>query len=261
MAEFVQYAVADAVARVTIERPELHNAFNEVVIDEVTAAFERAAGDDSVRAVVMASEGKSFSAGADLHWMKRMVDYSFEENVADATTMAKMLQTIHDCPKPVIARVHGAAYGGGVGLIAASDMAIALDSAVFCLSEVKLGIIPAVISPYVIEKIGTTHSRRYGVTAERFDATEAKRIALVSDTADTVEAMDAKIADICKAIKSAGPLAVAASKAVLRDVQGFMWDKLTELTTQRIAKRRISDEGQEGMKAFLEKRKPNWVSS
>lgn len=261
MPEFVDHSVGEGVATVSINRPELHNAFNEVVIEEVTKAFESAAKDDAVRAVVLASEGKSFSAGADLHWMKRMVDYSFDENVADAKTMAKMLQTIHDCPKPVIARVHGAAYGGGVGLIAASDMAIALDSAVFCLSEVKLGIIPAVISPFVIEKIGTTHARRYGVTAERFDAAEAKRIALISDTADTVEAMDAKIAEIAKAIKAAGPLAVAASKAVLRDVQGFIWDKLTELTTQRIAERRISDEGQEGMKAFLEKRKPNWVSS
>ncbi len=259
MAEFVDYQVADGVATVTINRPELHNAFNEIVIEEVTKAFQAADVDDAVRAVVLASSGKSFSAGADLHWMKRMVDYSFEKNVADATTMANMLRKIHDCPKPVIARVHGAAYGGGVGLIAAADIAIATDSAVFCLSEVKLGIIPAVISPYVIEKIGTAHARRYAVTAERFNATEAKRIALISDTADTIESMDTKIAEIVSAVKVAGPLAVAASKTVLRDVQGFMWDKLTELTTKRIAERRVSDEGQEGMKAFLEKRKPGWA--
>lgn len=244
---------------IRLTRPDLHNAFNEVVIAEITAAFEEAAGRGDVRAVVLAGEGKSFCAGADIAWMRRMVDYSFDENVADAMQMARMLRTIRECPKPVIARVHGAAIGGGVGLIAACDMAVATSAAVFCLSEVKLGIIPAVISPFVTEKIGPGAMRRYAITAERFDADEAKRIGLINEVCDTPEVMDAWIARVVRSIESNGPLAVGACKRVLSDVYGVDWDRVQQMTAERIATLRASDEGQEGLKSFLEKRKPRWI--
>lgn len=259
MPQFVTTATSQRVTRITLSRPDLHNAFNEVVIEEVTAAFHAAGKDPAVRVVVLAGEGKSFCAGADIHWMKRMVDYTVDENVADANAMAEMLRAIRECPRPVIARVHGAAYGGGVGLTAACDMAVTLDAATFCLSEVKLGIIPAVISPYVLEKIGQTHMRRYGLTAERFDGIEAKRIGLVSESVGSIEEMDYWIRAVASALIANGPEAVAACKQVLREVaQTTTWDEAQALTTRRIAERRVSAEGQDGLKAFLEKREPGW---
>ncbi len=260
MPRFVKQTIDHGTATVTLCRAELHNAFNEVVISELTQAFQAVGVDGDVRVVVLASEGKSFCAGADVHWMKRMVDYSFEENVADANDMAQMLRAIRDCPKPVIARVHGACIGGGVGLAAACDVAVALESAIFCLSEVKLGILPAVISPYVLERIGPGQARRYALTAERFDAAEARRIGLVSETAATAQAMDEWIASLTKRLMGNGPLAMTACKRTMTEVTGFAWDAVQELTTRRIAEQRVSPEGQEGLKAFLEKRKPNWVS-
>lgn len=258
MAEFVNCQRDGSVATVTMTRPDMHNAFNEVVIDELTAAFHELAADPGVRAVILAGSGKSFCAGADIHWMKRMVDYSFEENVADAKAMAGMLRAIRECPKPVIARVHGAAIGGGVGLVAACDMAVAVGKAVFCLSEVKLGILPAVISPYVLEKIGPGIARRYGVTAERFDAHEARRIGLVSEVVETPEDLDERIGDLIRHVLGNGPEAVAACKGILSEVGGVDWDAVTDLTARAIAERRVSSEGQDGLKAFLEKRKPAW---
>jgi methylglutaconyl-CoA hydratase len=259
MAEFVNQHVSDGVASVSLNRPDVHNAFNEVVIDEITAAFRSANDDAAVRVVVLRSEGKSFSAGADIHWMKRMVDYSFDENVADAATMCHMLRAIRECSKPVIARVHGATFGGGVGLVAACDMAVATSGAVFSLSEVKLGILPAVISPFVIERIGLTHARRYALTAERFDAAVAHRIGLISDVVESADQLDDWIAEMSSTLKGNGPQALAACKRVLSEVGGRDWDASTTLTTRRIAERRVSDEGQEGLKAFLEKRKPAWA--
>lgn len=259
MSDFVKHDIDGGVGRITLSRPDLHNAFNEVVIRELHEAFVDLGGDEAVRAIVLQSEGKSFCAGADVNWMKRMVGYSFDENVADAMTMANMLRAIHDCPKPTIARVHGAAFGGGVGLVAACDMAVALESAVFCLSEVKLGIIPAVISSFVLEQTGPGAFRRYAMTAEKFSADEARRIGLVSETADSPKKMDAAIAALTDAIKANGPYAVAACKSVINEVVAFNWDRALEITAQRIAARRVSDEGQEGMMAFLEKRKPNWT--
>jgi len=246
-------------ARVTITRPDLHNAFNEAVIEELTTAFEGVGADEGVRCAVLAGEGKSFCAGADVHWMKRMVGYSVEENVADAGAMARMLRAIRDCPKPVIARVHGPAIGGGVGLTAACDIAAATASAVFSLSEVKLGIIPAVISPFVMEKIGVGAMRRYGLTAERFDAAEARRLGLVHEVFETVEALDAWIGKLCETIRGNSPKALAACKRVLTEVSGVRWDEAQALTARRIADIRVSPEGQEGLKAFLEKREPGWV--
>ncbi len=258
MGEFIRTTIASNVARVVLTRPDLHNAFNEIVIAEITEAFRQMSADPSVRVIVLAGEGKSFCAGADVNWMRRMVGYSVEENVADANLLANMLRTIRECPKPVLARIHGAALGGGVGLTAACDIAVALSSAVFSLSEVKLGIIPAVISPFVIEKIGMSHARRYGLTAERFDANEAKRIGLVHEVVDTVEAMDTAIARLCETLIANGPEALAACKRVLSDVGGVGWDEVQALTTKRIAERRVSPEGQEGLKSFLEKRAPRW---
>ncbi len=243
---------------VTLARAELHNAFNEVVIAELTEAFAEVGRRDDVRVVVLAGEGKSFCAGADVNWMKRMVGYSFDENVADAMAMARMLRTIRECPKPVIARVHGAAIGGGVGLVAACDMAAAVESAVFSLSEVKLGIIPAVISPFVLEKIGPGQARRYALTAERFSAAEAQRIGLVHEVFPTAEAMDGWIAQTCDTLKANGPAALAEAKRILTEVGGVNWDEVQAKTAERIARVRVSPEGQEGLKAFLEKRTSGW---
>ena len=246
-------------AHITLDRPELHNAFNEVVMAELTDAFARMSESPEVRAVVLRSEGKSFCAGADVNWMKRMVDFTFDENVVDASLLSRMLLAIRNCPKPVIARIHGAAIGGGVGLTAACDMAVAVKSAVFCLSEVKLGIIPAVISPFVMEKIGPGHMRRFGLTAERFDAMEAKRIGLISEVVDSADGLDGWIASIVKALLDCAPGAIAVCKQTLREVQGLDWGRIETLTTRRIAERRVSAEGQEGLKAFLEKRSPSWI--
>jgi methylglutaconyl-CoA hydratase len=259
MSQSVRVDIKGQRATVTLCRAELHNAFNDEVMRELTGAFERLGQDANVRSIVLAGEGKSFCAGADIHWMKRMVGYSLEENVADAQVLSKMLRTIRECPKPVIARVHGATYGGGVGLVASCDLAAALTTANFCLSEVKLGILPAVISPFVLEKIGAGAARRYALTAEVFDAIEARRIGLVSETAAAIEEMDAWIDKICKTIAANGPAAIAACKRILSEVGGVDWERVEDITTRKIAELRVSEEGQEGLKAFLEKRKPSWV--
>lgn len=259
MAEFVRRSDRKSVATISIHRPQVHNAFNEIVIEELTRFLIEVDGDETIRVVVLASEGKSFSAGADINWMKRMVDYSFEENVRDANLMALMLRTIRECSKPVIARVHGATFGGGVGIAAACDMAVAVESAIFCLSEVKLGILPAVISPFVIEKIGPGAARRYALTAERFDAVEAKRIGLINEVVASVDGLDVWIEKISTTLISNGPRAITACKRVLSDVAGTPWDQVQTITTKRIAELRISEEGQDGLKAFLEKRNPSWV--
>ena len=258
MTQFVRREIGDGTCTVRIDRPEVHNAFNEVVIAELTEAFVAAGADPAVRVVVLASGGPSFSAGADVNWMRRMVDYSFEENVADAAAMAAMLRAIRECPRPVICRVHGATFGGGVGLAAACDVAVALRSATFALTEVRLGILPAVISPYVQEKIGPGALRRYALTAERFDAETARRIGLVDEVAETEEGLDERVALFARLIAKNGPEALAACKSVLREIQPVDWERATEITTRRIAERRVTEEGQAGLRAFLEKRSPRW---
>lgn len=258
MPRFVRCSVQDQVATVLLDRPEVHNAFNEVVIGELHKAFEEIGGDAGVRAVVLAANGPSFCAGADVNWMKRTVGYSFEENVEDAMNMARMLQAIHDCPKPVIARVHGSAFGGGIGLVAACDMAVAVGAAVFCLSEVKLGVIPAVVSLFVAEKTGASACRRYALTAERFGAAEARRIGLVSDVVAGPEQLDPWIKQVTDSIKATGPEAVSTCKAVLRELLAFDWGRALDLAARRTAERRVCDEAQEGMSAFLDKRPPRW---
>lgn len=260
MGDFIQVTAEGQVARVTMSRAELHNAFNEVMIRELHEAFTDLGERDEVRAIVLAGDGKSFCAGADLNWMKKMIGYTFEENVDDAHALAAMLKIIHDCPKPVIARVHGAAFGGGVGLIAACDIAVAVEPATFSLSETKLGLLPAVISPFVLKKTGPGPAHRYFLTAERFNTAEALRIGLISEVVPDAEALDGRIEAIINAILTNGPEAVSQCKTLIEEIWHFDWDRAFDIATKMIAKKRISPEGQEGMKAFLEKRSPGWVA-
>jgi methylglutaconyl-CoA hydratase len=238
---------AGDVLRITMSRPEQRNAFDAALIQELTEAFS-AVGDD-VRAVVLAGEGRSFSAGADVEWMRAAAEVSYEENVSDARRLRKMLETIDSCPAPVIARVQGHALGGGCGLVACCDIVVAAPETRFAFSEVKLGIIPAVISPFALAKIGASAGRRYFVTGERFDADTALRIGLVHELA---EDLDAAIETLIAELRSAGPEAARhAKKLVLERPDGLA-------TERRIAQRRTSEEGQEGLRAFVEKRKPSW---
>jgi len=255
----LQLSIEGAVARIWLDRPELRNAFDDVVIAELTQAFGEAGAAPSVRVVVLGARGPAFCAGANLHWMRRMADYTREENLADAARLAAMLRGIADCPKPVVARVQGDVYAGGMGLVAACDIAVSSDTAGYCLSEVRIGLVPATISPYVLRAMGTRAAQRWFLTAERFDAAEARRIGLVHEVV-AADALDAKVADIVKALCGASPAAVLACKRLIDDVAGReIDDALVARTVQGIADIRASDEGREGVKAFLEKRKPLWL--
>ena len=234
--------------RVTLARPDRRNAFDAALIAELAEAFA-AVGD--ARVVVLVGEGESFSAGADVEWMRASVELSYEENVADARRLRKMLEAIDGCPAPVVARVHGHALGGGCGLVACSDIAIAETETAFAFSEVKLGIIPAVISPFVLAKIGPSAARRYFLTGERFDAETALRIGLVHEVASD---LDAAVERVVAELLSAGPEATRAAKRLVHERPEPL------ATERRIAERRTSDEGQEGLRAFLERRKPDWSS-
>ncbi len=248
-----------AVRTITLSRPDVRNAFNDEVIAELKAAFEEAGKANDVRCVVLAAEGPAFCAGADLNWMRRMADYTRDENLADAGCLADMLHTIYTCPKPTIARVQGDVFAGGVGLVAACDMAISVDTATYCLSEVKLGLIPATISPYVIRAMGVRASHRYFLTAERFNAVEAHRIGLVHEVVKA-NALDAKLQELTQALVSASPNAVKACKQLVQDVAEKDIDStLRALTVAGIADIRASAEGKEGVQSFLQKRKPNWL--
>jgi len=248
-----------AIRTITLSRPDVRNAFNDEVIAELNAAFEDAGKANDVRCVVLAAEGPAFCAGADLNWMRRMADYTRDENLADAGCLADMLHTIYTCPKPTIARVQGDVFAGGVGLVAACDMAISVDTATYCLSEVKLGLIPATISPYVIRAMGARASHRYFLTAERFNAVEAHRIGLVHEVV-TADALDAKLQELTQALVSASPNAVKACKQLVQDVAEKDIDSaLSARTVAGIADIRASAEGKEGVQSFLQKRKPNWL--
>ena len=257
--EQIRYEVDDGILTLTLNRPEKLNAFTVTMMREVLDAIERADADDAVRAVILLGAGRSFCAGADLDWMKRAARYGHAENVADATALALMLATLAGLSKPTIARVHGAVFGGGVGLVAACDIAVAAHDAMFALSEAKLGLIPATIGPYVIEAIGARQARRYFLTAERFTAAEAFRIGLVHDIvpADT---LDARVNEILGALLLAGPQAQAAAKDLIRAVARQPIDAAVIAdTAERIARVRASAEGREGVAAFLAKRAPAWV--
>jgi methylglutaconyl-CoA hydratase len=248
------------VATLTMNRPELHNAFDDLLIADLTAELKRLEANESVRVLLLAGSGKSFSAGADLSWMQRMAGYSREENLADARGLAELMKTLNFLKKPTIALVQGAAYGGGVGLVACCDIVIAARRATFCLSEVKLGIMPAVISPYVVEAIGARAARRYFQTAESFDAAEAHRLGLVHELVDDRDDLLARAERICSALLKNGPRAMAEAKELVSFVsRGPLDDRIIVGTAERIARVRASAEGKEGVTAFLEKRKPAWV--
>ncbi len=258
--ETLLVTVADKVAVVTLNRPDLRNAFNEQAIAELARVFDELGRNDAVRAIVLAANGPSFCAGADLNWMKKMAGYSHDENEADAMRLAAMLRTIYLCPKPVVARVQGDCYAGGMGLVAACDIVVASEAAGFCLSEVKLGLIPATISPYVIKAMGEQAARRYFITAERFDAAEAQRIG-VAHAVVAPEALDATVAGIVKALVNNSPHAVRQAKTLVREIVGQPVDDALLLDTAgRIAAIRASTEGREGVASFLEKRKPTWIN-
>ncbi|PQA82188.1 enoyl-CoA hydratase [Limnohabitans sp. TS-CS-82] len=247
------------VRTITLSRPDVRNAFNDEVISELKNAFTEAGLATDVRCVVLAAVGPAFCAGADLNWMRRMADYTRDENLADAGQLAAMLRAIYDCPKPTIARVQGDVFAGGLGLVAACDMAVSVDAATYCLSEVKLGLIPATISPYVIRAMGARASHRYFLTAERFSAAEAHRTGLVHEVV-TADALDAKVAELTTALVSASPNAVRACKRLVQDVAGRdIDDALVAHTVAGIADIRASVEGKEGVQSFLQKRKPNWL--
>ena len=248
------------VARVTLDRPELRNAFDDKVIGELTRAFEDVKNDPSVRVMVLAGNGPAFCAGADLNWMKRMAGYGYDENLADAKALAGMLAALDRLPKPTIARVHGPVFAGGTGLVAACDIAVGTPEARFCLSEAKLGLSPATISPYVMRAMGERTARRYFLTAEVFDAQEAFRVGMLSLLVETKD-LDSTIASLLQHLLAGGPEAHAKIKALIRAVAGRRPDdNLVAETAKQIAEIRGSAEGREGIAAFLEKRKAGWCS-
>lgn len=250
-----------AVARLRLNRPALHNAFDATVIAALTGALDSVARDPAVRVVVLEGEGASFSAGADLNWMRGMAAASEEENRRDSLALARLMRTLDELPKPTIARVHGAAFGGGVGLVACCDIAIASSNAKFGLTESRLGLLPAVISPYVIAAIGPREARRWFATAELFDAATAHRIGLVHDVAPDEAALDAAVHKQVDLLLKAGPVAAAAAKTLVRRVSAETdRDRLDADNAALIAGLRVSSEGQEGLGAFLDKRPPAWTT-
>jgi len=249
-----------AVARVTLARPEVRNAFNAELIADLHDAFLTLAAEppEALRAVVLAGEGATFCAGADVAWMRASAALAVEDNEADARRMAEMLATIDACPIPVVARVHGAALGGGMGLCAVADVTLAAADTTFGFTETKLGILPAVISPYVIARIGEGGARALFPTGERFDAERALRIGLVHEVLADEAALDDRVAAVLGDLLSAGPVAARAAKAIIREQRGLAPAEKRSLTVDAIARQRVSAEGQEGLTAFLEKRPPSW---
>lgn len=256
--QFVTYKVESGIATITMNRPDVHNAFNEHIIHMLTEAFKSAGADDAVRVVVLRGSGKSFSAGGDLNWMRRVAEYSFEQNVTDAMGLGTLLKTINTLPKPTIALVQGNAFGGGVGLTACCDIAIAEEGTQFCLSEVKIGLIPSIIEPYVIAAMGVRQARRYSLTAERFDAQTAARIGLVHEVVPQ-GGLDAAKDKIVAALWEGSPAAQSRGKKLILEITDRkIDDALIKFTAETIAEARASAEGKEGLSAFLNKTEPGW---
>ncbi|MEH6824988.1 MAG: enoyl-CoA hydratase/isomerase family protein [Motiliproteus sp.] len=248
------------IATLTLNRPEVHNAFDDNVINSLIQHLEAIAEDPAVRVLVLRSEGKNFSAGADLNWMRRMATNSYQENLVDACSLGRLMQCLNDLPKPTIALVQGAAYGGAVGLAACCDLVVATQASQFCLSEVRIGLVPAVISPYVVRAIGERQSRRYFLTAEAFSATQAQAWGLVHELVETVEQLDTAKDTLVTKLLNNSPCALKAAKELIYAVSSKpISADVIEDTASRIADIRVSTEGQEGLSAFLEKRKPNWI--
>lgn len=253
----VDYSSGKKIATITLRRPEVHNAFNAQLIQDLTNAFTTLASDEQLHGVVLSAEGQSFSAGADIQMMKQAISFSEEENRQDALRLADLLHLIYTFPCPVVARVHGAAIGGGVGLVATCDIAIASENARFGLSEVKLGLAPAVISPYVVRKIGETHARALFVTGQRFDAAHAKAIGLVHLVVSP-ERLDETLQDTLQELESSAPQAIRSCKSLALAIGKMNDEQARTYTSELIARLRVSEEGQEGLSAFLEKRRPRW---
>ncbi|HVG01137.1 MAG TPA: enoyl-CoA hydratase-related protein [Chloroflexia bacterium] len=259
--QLLNVEVSEGAARVTLNRPEVRNAFNSQLIEEIRSTFERIGQGEygEVRAVVLAGAGQSFCAGADVNWMRASLEFTQEQNVADALHMASMFDQVNRCPVPVIGRVHGAALGGGVGLAAVCDIVVAAEDAVWAFSEAKLGIAPAVISPYVLAKIGRTHARALFFTAERFDSSRAIQIGL-AHIAVPGERLDEEVERLVREVKSSSARAIAWAKELIATVPALPPQDAMQLTAHTIAALRVSQDGQEGLRAFLEKRKPGWAS-
>ncbi|HYR42669.1 MAG TPA: enoyl-CoA hydratase-related protein [Terriglobia bacterium] len=247
------------IASVLLDRPDVHNAFNDELVKLVNQTFAELGARDDVRVIVLGGSGKSFCAGADLKWMKRMVEYSREENLEDARALGRMYLTIAKCPKPVIARVHGAALGGGAGLVAACDIGIAMESVQFGFTEVKLGIIPAIIAPFVIARVGPGRAREFFITGERFLAPVALNIGLIQHVAVHEAALDGLIDSKISQILTSAPTAIAAAKELIFGVAARTLESSLEFAADAIAQARTSDEGQAGMQAFLDRQKPPWI--
>jgi methylglutaconyl-CoA hydratase len=246
-------------ATLRLNNPEQHNSFDDRFIAEMTASLQKLSESPQVRVVILCASGKSFSAGADLNWMRRAADYTQDENLQDALALAELLKTLNELSKPTIAIVQGAAFGGGVGLVAACDIAIASEQAYFCLSEVSLGLIPATISPYLLTAIGVRAARRYLLSGERFSAQEALRLGLVHQVVSS-DQLETTALELCQQLLLNGPQALAETKQMIRDVANQPIDSvLCQLTAEWIAAVRASAEGREGVSAFLQKRKPNWI--
>jgi methylglutaconyl-CoA hydratase len=256
--ETIILAIKDGVATITLNRPQVHNAFNATMIRELRTAFGEARDNDAVRVAVLTGAGESFCAGADLNWMREIIRYSFDQNIEESRDLAELMLEIYTLSKPTVSGVNGAAIGGGNGLLAACDIVIASDRARFGLSEVKIGLVPAAISPYVIRRIGESASREYFLTGERFDARRALEIGLVNKVVPHAE-LDTKVREVVRLLLGSGPEAMASCKELLYRVPTMSLGEAKTYTAEVIARLRVSREGQEGMAAFLEKRKPPWA--
>jgi methylglutaconyl-CoA hydratase len=257
--ETLNLRIDDGIARVILNRPEVRNAFNAQMIEDLTYCFAQLAVDSTLRAVILAGEGKVFCAGADVNWMKESVEFTTEQNRVDAMRMARMYQAIDQCPVPVIARIQKAVFGGAVGLTAVSDIAVATDDTKFSFSEVRLGIVPAVISSFSLRKVGITQARRYFLTGEVFDAPRAKEIGLIHESVPESE-LDSTVIGLIHEILKNGPQAVREAKVLAREVPELAYEAALEYCADTISRIRTSEEGQEGLKAFLEKRKASWIA-
>ncbi|MCT4640819.1 MAG: enoyl-CoA hydratase-related protein [Bacteriovoracaceae bacterium] len=255
--KFHEYKIDSGVCTITLNRPQIHNAFNDELIEELITSFTNAQNDNDCRVIVLTGNGRSFCAGADLNWMSSMVNFSMEENVADSKRLAALFQTINSCAKPVIGKINGAALGGGVGLVCVCDYVITHDKSKFGFTETRLGLIPAVISPYCIKKIGHSNARAWFISGQRFDAHKALAMNLVHEVT-SVEDFEEKSNEVIASFMQAGPNAMVEAKKLVFEISNL--EDKTDYTTKAIAKLRISSEGQEGMNALLEKRKASWIN-
>lgn len=259
MASTLKTGFERGIFTVELARPEVRNAFNDELISDLQATFDKIAADDSIRMVLFKGTGPVFCAGGDLNWMQKSVSLTREQNLSDTRKLAKMFSTLNQCPRPVVGLVQGAAIGGGVGLVSICDYVVASRETVFSLSEVRLGIIPACIGPFVLAKIGESHARAYFMSAERFNADRAREIGLVHEVVDKPEDLEKASERITKNLLQCGPKAMGAAKALVRGIKSRSYDEALDYVALTLADLRVTPEGQEGLKAFLEKRKPNWI--